>query len=32
MMQIEEGYRMNAKADTCLPVAAPDCLSLENSV
>ena len=32
MMQIEEGYRMNAEADTVLPVADPDCVSLENSV
>ena len=31
-MQIEEGYRMNAEADTVLPVADPDCVSLENSV
>ena len=31
-MQIEEGYRMNAKADTFLRVADPDCVSLENSV
>ena len=31
-MQIEEGYRMNAEADTFLPVADPDCVSLENSV
>ena len=32
MMQIEKGYRMNAEADTSLPVADPDCVSLENSV
>ena len=32
MMQIEEGYRMNAEADTFLPVADPDCVSLENSM
>ena len=32
MMQIEERYRMNAKADTFLRVADPDCVSLENSV
>ena len=32
MIQIEEGYRMNAEADTFLPVADPDCVSLENSV
>ena len=31
-MQIEEGYRMNAEADTFLPVADPNCTSLENSV
>ena len=29
MMQIEEGYRMNAKADTFLPVADPDCVFRE---
>ena len=32
MMQIEEGYRMNAEADTLLPVADPDCVSLGDSV
>ena len=31
-MQIEEGYRMNAEADTFLTVADSNCVSLENSV
>ena len=31
-MQKEEGYRLNAEADSLLPVADPDIASLENSV
>ena len=31
-MQKEKGYRLNAEADSLLPVADPDNASLDNSV